>query len=72
MSIAFVFFCFIESVAMPIAVVLSQRIMVAGCGYPMSSRMVRRAAACCPAAKRAAYSASPALATTQGMIVEKQ
>jgi hypothetical protein len=29
-------------------------------------------AACWPAAKRAAYSASPALATTQGMIVEKQ
>ena len=28
--------------------------------------MVQRAA-CCPAAKRAAYSASPALATTQGM-----
>ena len=37
----------------------------------MSDNVVRSDAACCPAANRAAYSASPALATTQGIIVEK-
>ncbi len=37
----------------------------------MSAKVVRSEAACCPAANRAAYSASPALATTHGIIVEK-
>ena len=36
----------------------------------MSESVVRMEAACCPAANNAAYSASPALATMQGMIVE--
>ena len=40
--------------------------------WPMSANIVRRAAACCPPANRAAYSASAALATTHGMMVEKQ
>ena len=37
----------------------------------MSDKVVRNDAACCPVANRAAYSASPALATTHGIIVEK-
>ncbi len=37
----------------------------------MSDSVVRRDAACCPAANKAAYSASPALATTHGIIEEK-
>ena len=36
----------------------------------MSESVVRREAACCPAANNAAYSASPALATMHGMIDE--
>ena len=36
----------------------------------MSESVVRMEAACCPAANNAAYSASPALATMQGMMVE--
>ncbi len=36
----------------------------------MSESVVRMDAACCRAANNAAYSASPALATMQGMIVE--
>ena len=36
----------------------------------MSARVVRSDAACCPVANSAAYSASPALATTHGIIVE--
>ena len=36
----------------------------------MSANVVRNDAACCPAANRVAYSASPALATTHGIIVE--
>jgi hypothetical protein len=36
----------------------------------MSARVVRREDACCPVANKAAYSASPALATTHGIIVE--
>ncbi len=58
------------SVAMPIAEVLSHMIVIEGCGYPMSESVVRREAACCPAANRAAYSASPALATTEGIMEE--
>ncbi len=37
----------------------------------MSQRVVRSDAACCPDANSAAYSASPALATTHGIIVKK-
>jgi hypothetical protein len=36
----------------------------------MSESVVRSDAACCPVANSAAYSASPALATTHGIIVE--
>ena len=36
----------------------------------MPESVVRMEAACCPAANNAAYSASPALATMQGMMVE--
>ncbi len=32
--------------------------------WPMSAKIVRRAAACCPPANRATYSASAVLATT--------
>ena len=39
---------------------------------PISAKIVRRAAACCPPANKAAYSASAALATTHGIMVEKQ
>jgi hypothetical protein len=56
---------------MPMAVVLSHKIMVSGCEYPMLESTVRRAAACCASANSALYSASPALATTHGMIAEK-
>jgi hypothetical protein len=56
---------------MPMAVVLSHKIMVSGCGYLRSESTVRRAAACCAPANSAAYSASPAFATTHAMIVEK-
>ena len=38
----------------------------------MSESVVRMEAACCPAANNAAYSASPALATMQGMMVENR
>ena len=38
----------------------------------MSDNVVRSDAACCPAANRAAYSASPALATTQGIIYNRR
>jgi len=71
MSTALERFCLMLSVAIPIAEVLSHMIVVEGCGYPMSESVVRRDAACCPVAKRAAYSASPALATTQGIMEEK-
>ncbi len=37
----------------------------------MSESVVLIDAACCPAANRAAYSASPALATMHGMMDEK-
>ena len=36
----------------------------------MSQRVVRSDAACCPVANSAAYSASPALATMHGIIVD--
>jgi hypothetical protein len=39
---------------------------------PMSAKIVRRAAACCPPTNKAAYSASVALATTHGIMVVKQ
>jgi hypothetical protein len=71
MSIALEHFCFTESVVMPIAVVLSHRTMVSGCGYPISESIVRSTAACWALANRAAYSASPALATAHGITVEK-
>ena len=70
MSTALERFCLMLSVAIPIAEVLSHMIVVEGCGYPMSASVVRRDAACCPVANRAAYSASPALATTQGIMEE--
>ena len=70
MSTALERFCLMLSVAIPIAEVLSHMIVVDGCGYPMSASVVRRDAACCPVANRAAYSASPALATTQGIMEE--
>ncbi len=49
---------------------MSHRIVVSGCGYPKSARIVRRPAACWPPVKSAVYSASPADATTHGIIVE--
>ena len=71
MSIALDRFCFIESLAIPMAHVLSHIIIVGGCGCPRSDKIVRRLAACCPPANKAAYSASPALETMHGMIEEK-
>ena len=60
MSIALLRFCLMVSLASPIAEVLSHRMVVGGCGYPMSFRVVRSPAACWPPVNRAAYSASPA------------
>ena len=71
MSIALDRFCFIESLAIPMAHVLSHIIIVGGWGCPRSDKIVRRLAACCPPANSAAYSASPALETMHGMIDEK-
>ncbi len=71
MSTALLRFCLMLSVAIPIAEVLSHMMIVGSCGQPMSVKVVRSYAACCPVANRAAYSASPALATTHGIIVEK-
>ncbi len=45
------------------AVVLSHKMVVGGCRYPKSARIVRRPAACWPLVKSATYSASPADAT---------
>jgi hypothetical protein len=70
MSTALERFCLTLSVAIPIAEVLSHMIVVEGCGYPMSESVVRKEAACCSVANRAAYSASPALATTHGIMEE--
>ena len=70
MSIALLRFILMLSFAKPIAVVLSHKMVVGGCGYPKSIRMVRRPAACWPPVNSAAYSASPADATTHGMMVE--
>jgi hypothetical protein len=70
MSTALERFCLMLSVAIPMAEVLSHMIVVEGCGYPMSESVVRKEAACCPVANRAAYSASPALATTHGIMEE--
>ena len=71
MSTALLRFYLMLSVAIPVAEVLSHMMMVGSCIYPMSAKVVLSEAACCPAANRAAYSASPALATTHGIIVEK-
>jgi hypothetical protein len=71
MSAALLRFSLMLSVAIPIAEVLSHMMMVGSCGYPMSAKVVRSDAACCPAANRTAYSASPALATTHGIMVKK-
>ena len=71
MSTALERFYLMLSVAIPIAEVLSHMIVVEGCGYPMIVVEGRREAACCAAANRAAYSASPALAKTQGIMEEK-
>ncbi len=71
MSIALNRFCFIESLAMPMAQVLSHMIIVGGWECTRSDKIVRRLATCCPPANSAAYSASPALETMQGMIEEK-
>ena len=60
MSIALLRFILMLSFAKPMAVVLSHKIVVGGCGYPKSAKMVRRPAACCPPVNSAAYSASPA------------
>ena len=68
MSIALLRFILMLSFAKPIAVVLSHKMVVGGCGYPKSIRMVRRPAACWPPVNSAAYSASPADATTHGII----
>ncbi len=70
MSIALLRFILVLSYANPIAVMLSHKVVVGGCGYPKSAKMVRRPVACWPPVKRAAYSASPADATTHGIIVE--
>ena len=70
MSTALERFCLMLSVAIPIAEVLSHMIVVEGCGYPIYESVVRKEAACCPVANRAAYSASPALATTHGIMEE--
>jgi hypothetical protein len=69
MSIALLRFIFMLSFAKPMAVVLSHKMVVAGCGYPKSAKIVRRPAACWPPMKSAAYSASPADATTHGILV---
>ncbi len=71
MSIALERFYFIESLAIPIAQVLSHIIIVGGWGCPRSDKIVRRLDTCCPPANKTAYSASPALDTMQGMIEEK-
>ena len=63
MSIALLRFILMLSFANPMAVVLSHNMVVGGCGYPKSARIVRRPAACWPPVKSAAYSASPADAT---------
>jgi hypothetical protein len=66
MSTALLRFCLILLlVAIPIAEVLSHMI----CPVDSSCR-IRSDAACCPAANKAAYSASPALATKHGIIIE--
>jgi hypothetical protein len=70
MSTALLRFILMLSFANPMAVVLSHKMVVGGCGYPKSAKIVRRPAACWPPVKSAAYSASPADATTHGMIVE--
>ncbi len=70
MSMALLRFIFMLSFANPIAVVLSHKMVVGGCGYPKSAKIVRRPAACWPPVKSSAYSASPADATAHGMIVE--
>jgi hypothetical protein len=71
MLIALLRFCLMVSLASPMAEVLSHRmVMVGGSGYPMSFRVVRSPAACWPPVNRAAYSASPADDTTQGIIVD--
>ncbi len=70
MSIALLRFCLMVSFASAMADVLSHRIVVGGCGYPISVKMVRSPAACWPPVNRAAYSASPADDTAHGMIVE--
>ena len=63
MSTALERLCLIESVAIPIAVVLSAMMMIGSWGYPRSVRTVDRYAPCCAPAKMAAYSALAALAT---------
>ncbi len=60
----------LERFCLMLSEVLSHMIVVEGCGYPMSESVVRREAVCCPVANRAGYSASPALATTQGIMEE--
>ncbi len=61
-----------ESVAIPIAQVVSHINirMVGECGCPRSAKIVQRLAACWAPANRAEYSAFPALATMQGMMVK--
>jgi hypothetical protein len=56
--------------AKPMAVVLSHRMVVGGWGYPKLAKMVQRPVACWPPVNSAAYSASPADATTHEMMVE--
>ncbi len=46
MSIALLRFILMLSFANPMAVVLSHKMVVGGCGYPKSARIVRRPAAC--------------------------
>jgi hypothetical protein len=57
-----------ESVAIPIAVVLAAMMIIGSWGYPRSVRTVDRYAPCCTPVKMAAYSASATQATTHEMM----
>ena len=70
MSIAFVAFCLRRELAKLTAVVLSTWIGVGGCGWPISSRQMRRGMASLAERKAEPISASAAELITFFMILE--